>query len=474
MKLLSFFIITNLLVGQAQAQAQKESYLQNYLGKTNRFEPKDKFKSLRLTETIEQGLRKNFEQKNRQYNKKLLELEFQDSWEKFYLPQISLSLKYSDKKIARLREGDRAANQANGTLALNLDEYTVFNWGKDYLQYLNTKATFRQDNRNLEEERRSLKHGLIIKYFELLYAQKVLEARKRQLKHASFIYRYNRKRISVKKVGQQEYYQSRSQYLSSQNQYYEAQEKREVLDEKMAHLISDPAGTRYVLSNDLKYITLKLPLKEALELGEKDNPHIQDALTAVDNSKRQYQITIRENLPLPKLSVNLGAYTQNIGENFNHGQYNTGTRGNNIDLVASVSATWALTGPDGFFNKRKTNQKTIEKARSFNQLSQRKHQNNSKIQNHFYRIKHLENQLEIFAAQTVTLGKTFDLVLENYLNRKSSFLNFQDILIAMVNADIKQAQYHFLHTQEKVLLANQIGADDYPGHNFESMAKDKL
>ncbi len=442
-----------------------------YIQEASRFaKSEDSYKNLSLTDAIEKGLRLNFRQKDRGYAKKVLNLEFRDSWEAFYLPQLNLSLTTTPQKIAHFQQGindpTEYSKTPSGTLEFGFKDYSLFNWGKDYLRFLNTKANYRKASRNLKEKERALKHNIIIQYFELLYRQKTLEARRRQLRHASFVYRLNREKVSLRKVGKQEYYQSRAEYLKAQNDYHFAKTERELVNERMAYLISDPTGSRYILKSDLNYTRLKLTLKEALQLSREKNPNILDSKVELANTKRDYEVTLKENLPLPKFELKLGAYTHSFGERNN-------TSRSPIDLVASLNATWSLTGPGGLFNQRRTDKSLITKARAFNNLAHNKHLTYSSIQNHFTNIWHLEDQIKILEARTTTLDKSFDVVLENYLNRKTHFLHFQDTLIEMVNTDILLAQYHYLHTREKVLLAGKIGVDDYPGQNFESLAKER-
>ena len=449
----------------------------SYIQGTDRFKLRDRYKTITLSGAIEQGLRANYNQIDRKHEKEVLEIDWTDTKDGFWLPQLKLTLSSSEQRMARLRRG-RNNTQPNdriptGTLALELGEYTVFNWGKDYLAYLNSRDTYLQGDRNLKEKRRSLKHDIIKKYFEVLYYSKVYEARKQQLRHASFVYRYNREKVSLRKVGRQEYYQGRAEYLQAQNDFREAKVLKELADEQLSWMISDTPGTRYLLGDDLNYRKLSTTYTEAIALGAKNNPSILDAETSVKNAKRTHEITLKENLPLPKFSINLGAYTHTFNSANHTTRYETYAGDSNLDIVATVSASWAITGPGGLFNQRKTDRSMFQQYRAFNSLAQKKHQNKSNIQTHYYNIKNYEEQIKILEAREVTVQKTFDSVLENYLNRKTAYLNFQDALLDMTQTDILLAKYRFLHTATKVSLATELGVDDFPGDNFETMGVKK-
>ena len=162
------------------------------------------YKALNLNDVIEQGLRSNQEQEIRKYQGEILDLSWKDSWEEFWIPQVSISLDTNEQRLGTLVNGSSTTNKRSstpdGTLSLNFGDYTIFNWGKDYLQYLNTKETYKRSKEVLKERSRDLKHDLIQNYFKLYFYQEVERLKRDQLRHASFIYRLNREKISLKKT----------------------------------------------------------------------------------------------------------------------------------------------------------------------------------------------------------------------------------------------------------------------------------
>lgn len=367
-----------------------------------------------------------------------------------------------------------------GTVGLNIGDYTIFNWGKDYLDYLNAEATYKRNTKILKEKRRDLRHEIIIKYFEVYKTKQVEKVRKNQLRHASFIYRMNREKITIRKIPRQDYYQARAEYLRAQGDYYQSRIEVSVADEEMALLLADEAGTRYLLKDELRYKKLNLNYREAISLSKKTNSNILTARTLVENSKRSYTRALRDNLPLPKLSMNFGAYTKSFGRNQNQTRYETSRAGSNnmvqtgtsdIELIATVNATWSLTGTGGLLNGRSTRTKYLEKALAFQDLTQAAHVTDSWIRTHYNRIKNYQNQVTILDARMVNLQKTFDTVLENYINRKTIYANFHTSLNEMIEAEILYAETVYNHLREKVLLARTIGFEDFPGENFETVAK---
>lgn len=214
-----------------------------------------------------------------------------------------------------------------------------------------------------------------------------------------------------------------------------------------------------------------MPMADAVGIAKENNPEVRESNKDVKNAKRSYQIQLRENLPLPKFTVNLGAYNHTFAPGVHTTRYNSGLTGNQIDVVATINATWSITGVGGFLNQRTTRRAFIDRSRSFSELTEARHKTQSDIQRAYYKIKTYEQQIRILEAASVTNTTTFDVVLENYLNRKTPYINFQDSLLEAVASDIGLAELYFAHTREKVLLAQEMGVDEFPGKSFESLAK---
>ncbi len=434
----------------------------------------DNAKSISLAGAIEQALRANYDQNQRDFSEEILNLNWEDTKESFWLPQLSLTLETDSQRIGRLRRGgDFNAGgdprRPTGSFGVNIEDYVVFNWGKDYLAYLNNKESYRRATTAFKEQRRALRHEAIIKYFELLYRQKLVDIFRRQLRHTFFVYRYNREKVATRKINKQEYYQARSEYLRAQNSFQEASNALRVAEEEMAFLIADEPGTRYVLKDRLNYERLQMPLEEAEKIAVDNNPGILESTKDVNNAKRSYEIQLRENLPLPKFSVNLGAYRHSFAPGVSTTRYESGIVGNSIDVRASINATWSITGVGGFLNQRTTERALISRQNSFSELAQARHLALSRIQRSYYRLRTYEQQIRILEASSETNNRTFDVILENYLDRKTAYINFSDALLEAVSSDAALAERYYLHTREKVLLAQEMGVDELPGKSFEGL-----
>lgn len=448
----------------------EEMYFQNK-GEDNL---RETFKNLALQAAIEQGLRSNFDQKARNQNDGLLDLRFEDTKSDFWMPNLSMNLVTQEQRITKVKSGNQSAGATprdpRGYLSLGFNDYTLFNWGKDYLQYLNDKQTYSRTKEQLSEQRRDLKHAIIISYFDLMKTKKIEEISRDQLRHASFIYRLNKEKANVKKITAQEFYQARSEYLLAQEAYHNAKNDVLIADENLSKILGDNVGTRYVLEDELLYEKLRLSFNESVQLSEKKNPLVRDYDVAIDVAKREEEITRREDLPLPKISIDLGAYNYSFGNDDSSTRYQTGTNNNNVEVVATINATWAITGRNGLLNSRKREISAATKYLAFKQKEAAIRSAQTRIRNHYKTIQKYQNIITILEANLPTLQKSFDSALENYLNKRVPYNDYHLSLLSLIDAKTRLEEARFLHTKEKINLAATIGVEDFPGQNFERLA----
>ncbi len=468
--ILLFALLTGpLYFAQAQsAKLQDESFVQS----------KDdtaptQYKPISLSQAIEQGYRENFSQQQRNYQKRVIELDYKDASEEFWLPTLQMTLVTDPQRLARLHNGslpgEASTKAPGGAFGFELGEYTIYNWGRDYLAYQNQQTTFERGSQRLDEQRRELRHDIIIDYLYVLTVQELVDIKRDQLRHASFIYRLNRERISAKKINSQDYFQARQEYLKAQDEYQIVRELVVEANQQLANRISDQAGTRYVLNQSLSFTKVKLTASEADRLVIEKNPDVLTSKALAEIAQREEEILRKDNLPLPKISVNLGAYNYRFGTGRNSFRYETTPGSSDIDVVATVNATWTITGEGGFLNGRRTKRgallrglarKTHEKAAFDGQISTREL---------YEKIKIYETQVEILEARSLNAVKQYDVVLENYMNKKARFSDFQLALEEKNLARSRLAEIKFEHSKAKVLLARTVGIEDFPGERFEKL-----
>jgi len=461
------------LVAQAQISTEPNADLYVQESADDYSQIRKVTKPLSLNIVIEQGMRKNFGENIRKKSVNILGNQLKDTKESFYLPNVQVALQTSKHRLATLKDGSRDGGKTpkgpSGSLGLELGDYTVYNWGKDYLDYLNSKETIERNIQKEKEGSREFRQNLILNYTNLLYLKEVTRIRKEQLRNASFIYRLNREKVTLKKVTKHDYYQARSEYLRAQQEYFTAKLDYEKTQEEIATLIDDPPGTQYTIRQEFGHSKIKLTRRAALQLAYKNAPFIKDAKLTNKLRIRDYEVALRENMPLPKLSVNLGTYKHNFASKASQTLYETETNSNNIELVAQVNATWTIFGDGGVFNKRKLANARLEKETSkWNYNSSRRNVENY-ITNIYKQFENSHDQIKIYNARIPSLKKRMDLALNRYLEKRGRYNDFHLALVERYETEVENVKLKYDYFLAKVQLAQVVGVEELPGENFENI-----
>ncbi len=432
------------------------------------------FKLLTLSSAIETGLRENNQEKSRKYEKTILDLSWKNTKESFWLPNIEITLSSGPQRLANLYKGNKSGDPTNllptGSLSLNFGEYTIFNWGKDYLDYKNKQDTYIRNKEQLAEKKRELKHDLIIEYFKTMMYYNITKINKNLLRHASFIYKTNKEKNASAKVSSQDYYRSRTEYIKSQRTYQEVERIHLNANEDMAHKLNDNSKKIYIFDEKLKFIKLSLQADEIIKLANINNYKIKDAQVNLKNADRLHRLTIKENIPLPRFYINFGAYKHNFSRDTANSRYTTNLDNSDLELIASINATWNITGKGGLFNSREV---TISKTKKYLAYHNYKKTNNDIeliLRKYYYNIKQYESKVEFLQLEVENALKTFNIVLQNYLNKRSSFTDFKLALEDMINSQIQYEKTKFAHLKDKILLLKSIGIESFPGERLEDLS----
>lgn len=431
---------------------------------------------LDLRSVIEEGFRRNPFQKIREQQKEQIELLKTDVFQRFWLPTVSLELDASNHRIDRFHESSQSnpgmgAQQApTGSLGLVIDEYTLFNWGRDYLQYQNDKQTLNRANQQLVEARRRLKFGLITQYFNMIRSKEIKRIRQEQLRQTSFIHRLAREKLQLRKIRAQEYYQTRSEYLRAQTEYQESLYDVGLQEEEMANFLGDEWRGSYRTNEQLKYISVNTSLDEALKLAEEQSVDYRNAKLQYDNASRSYEKALKDNLPLPKFSFNLGTYRTGFDPEGTTYSYQTTPGNRNIELVAAIDMKWTLLGEGGFFNSRVNQQAFLNKRIAEINFFNVRRLLEVKIRTIYKTLRYLEQKVEIAQFQHKNAQKNYDSVLDNYTAGNANFADIKIAIDNLVNSFVNSENVKYQHLLKKLELADYMGLEDFPGENFEQLA----
>ncbi len=461
-------------------QETSEESPNKWASKKTHFDAKDPAasgRSLDLRSVIEEGFRRNAFQKIREQQREQIELSKTDIFQRFWLPKISLELDSTNHKIDRFRESTKStktmgAQQApTGSLGLVIDEYTLFNWGRDYLQYQNDKQLLNRANQQLLEARRRLKFSLITQYFNMIRTKEIKRIRQEQLRQTSFIHRLARQKLQLRKIRAQEYYQTRSEYLRSQTEYQESMYEVGLQEEEMANLLGDEWRGSYNTNEQLKYVSVNTSLDEALKLAEEQSVDFRNAKLQYDNASRTYEKTLKDNLPLPKFAFNLGTYRTGFDPNGSSYSYQTSPNNRNVELVASIDMKWTLLGEGGVFNSRLNQQSFLNKRIAEINFFNTKRLLEVKVRTIYKTLRYLEQKVDIATFQHKNAQSNYDSVLDNYIEGRAIFSDIKIAIDNLVISHINSENVKYQHLIKKLELADYMGLEDFPGENFEQLAQ---
>lgn len=462
--------------GSTESAPKKNRWSQN----RSNFDEKDTDKagrSLDLRSVLEEGFRRNPFEQIRTQQREQIELLKTDVWQRFWLPTVSLELDTSNHRIDRFKESTQStpamgAQQApTGSLGLVIDEYTVFNWGRDYLQYQNDKQTLNRANVALTEARRRLKFSLITQYFNMIRTKEVKRIRQEQLRQTSFIHRLAREKLQLRKIRAQEYYQTRSEYLRSQTEYQESLYDVGLQEEELANLLGDEWRGSYRTTEQLKYVSVNTSMEEALKAAEEQSVDFRNAKLQYDNASRTYEKTLKDNLPLPRFAVNLGTYRTGFDPEGTSWSYQTTPGNKNIELVASIDMRWTILGDGGFFNSRLNQQAFLNKRIAEINFFNTRRLLEVKVRTIYKTLRYLEQKVEIAQFQHKNAQSNYDSVLDNYIAGRSSYADIKLAVDNLVYSHINSENVKYEHLLKKLELADYMGLEDFPGENFEQLAQ---
>jgi outer membrane protein TolC len=440
-------------------------------------EPDKEGRPIDLRSVLEEGFRRNPFEQIRGQQREQIEIDKTNLWQSFWLPKISLELDSTDHRIDRFRESSQstpemgAQKAPTGSLGLVIDEYTLFNWGRDYLDYQSSSATLKRSNQALLEGRRRLKFSLIRQYFNLIRTKEIKRIRQEQLKQTSFIHRLAREKLQLRKIRAQEYYQTRSEYLRSQTEYQGSLFDVGLQEEEMANLLGDEWRGSYRTNEQLKYTSVNTSLDEALKLALDQSVDYRNAKLTYDNASRTYELTLKNNLPLPRFSFNLGTYRTGFDPNGTSWQYETSPGNRNIELAASIDMRWTLLGDGGFLNSRNNQRSYLDKRIAEINYFNVKRALEVKVRTIYKTLRYLEQKVDIAQFQHKNAQSNYDSVLDNYIGGRATYSDIKLAIDNLVISHINTENVKYDHLVKKLELADYMGLEDFPGENFEQLAQ---
>lgn len=142
-----------------------------------------------------------------------------------------------------------------------------------------------------------------------------------------------------------------------------------------------------------------------------------------------------------------------------------------LNLAASLNMSWRIYGSGGFFNSRVTKASFYNKKITEIKLRESNRSVQSTNYALFSQIKYLEKKFEAADARIKNARKSFDKSIDDYLSSKLSLSALQQVLNELQVSSIDYEMTKYEHLVAKLSLAQLMGVDDFPGDNFDQLAR---
>lgn len=438
-------------------------------------------KQISLKGVIEQGIRKNSQEKIRRYQEEIEDLNWKDTFYSYWYPNMKLTLESDLMELYKISNGSefdgRTRNTSivpTNTIKFELGEYTLFNWGQEHLKFLNSKEKYGRKKESFKEKRRELKLQLIAEYFKLDKFINQRRAHEDQLRHSSFVYRLSREKARTNKISSAEFYKARIEYLRSQREYQASKVFVRNQEQVISSLTADDPKTNYETVDSIDFKKHRYPLQAAINKALSNNDHIEDLKAKMSIANRKQELARKESLPLPKIAVNLGTYTYGSYQDGAATSFETQENNTDVEVVATVSATWDILGGSGFFNHRDRERAVVERNMAHYEYYDFKRELELRIRSLYEKLEYYESLIKVGEVSSKNASKAFDSILESYIKGKSNFDDYRIALRESKESDVQYEEAKFNYLNLRLNLANLVGVDDFPGESFENIANKKL
>jgi outer membrane protein TolC len=242
-------------------------------------------------------------------------------------------------------------------------------------------------------------------------------------------------------------------------------------EEELANLLGDEYQTAYRTNEQLKFVSVNTSMDEALRLAEEQSVEYRNAKLQYDNASRSYEKALKDNLPLPKFGLNLGAYRTGFDPDGTTYSYETSPNNRNVELVAAINMRWTLLGEGGFFNSRVNQQAYLNKRIAEINYFNTKRLLEVKVRTIYRTLRYLEQKVEIAQFQQKNAQSNYDSVLDNYIGGRATYADIKLAVDNLVQSQINTENVKYEHLLKKLELADYMGLEDFPGENFETLAQ---
>lgn len=444
---------------------------------------------INMQNALSRAMRENATVLTARLNLELAEIAYRNAWDTMYLPRITLGTtmasSYTLGQIAGStatnpniygpngngsRDFGALANQPLGSVALNIGEYRLYNFGRDKDTYEIARNLVDRARQMLVESVRAVRIDVLTKLFTLKSKQDLLDVSQRSVDQAQAIMSLIQSRQSIGKATAEDLSSAGVDLLNAKNSLLLAETDYKQATWALNLVLGDPVSQAYDVDVQFSYKPIAVPVEELLKLYRDVSPQVRNARLTLDQSQIALRLAEKNVLPLP--TVTLSGLT--IGETYNHnGPSQVRTTGannsGNIDVGASLNFTIPLTGDGGLFGTRTIRQAEIAQETAEIGFWDALRQTDVQIRTQYAQILQLESQIKN-NEKLLTESAT---VLEGAMKKfqHSTEINRLDLKNAI--EQVRSAEQNFTgsiiqHISLKYSLAQLVGVDVLPGDHEEA------
>jgi len=428
--------------------------------------------NLTLDQAIKRALSNNYDMQSSRMGFESSILSFQDSWESFYLPSITLdasstmvktvgSLSDSDAQLA----DEKSFGYPTSSISLSIS-YSLYNFGRDWNSFHSESLSFTREKQSIVESERSMRFSVVQSYFNLRAAQQKTEAALRSVEVSKAIVDLMQSKFNLGQVSKTEVSSSKVDYLDAKNEYNEKEREVRSYLWEINNLLGDPIDTQYNLTSEIRYSQLLITKDEAFRIFEKNSPTMKDAALSLRQSELSLDSSEKDRLPLP--SIEISGATAATSHGYYGGTSTLGTDDSgNFNVSASVSVSWPILGSGGLFSNRSMQQARISRDQTEISFHQSALEGKKTIYDYVTTIKqseeNIKNLKESFNHSASVLGELFEQMSAGTIPR----LELRDAIKEARESEFELNDAILDHLGNKLSLAEYIGLDNLPGDTFK-------
>lgn len=425
---------------------------------------------LTYKQAIEKALENNNAIKQLRIGFRQSEIAYKNAWDTFYLPQLSINASSNSTytlgslppAFSKAPIGTPIHGFPTTNVTLGLGSYTLFNFGKDFKTFENSRLQWVRQQQQLIEAIRSKRNEVTNLFFAYKAALEKLDATQRSVRVSEAIVDLIKSRVRLGKATVTEIKSSESDLGTAKINYNQNAGNTKSSLWRLNEILYDAVGTEYIIDEPVKFIPINISIREALQIYFEKSPEIRDSKLNLKSSQLNVELAELNQLPLPKIAIS-PLNVAFIGGYYDSNTSTTTQSGTNIDVSTSVSLTIPLIGAGGLFNHR-----TIESAklsRDSADISYVMTATNGQINisSLYTQAKLLEatveNSRQVLESNAVVLDTLFKQLAKGSVNR----LELRDALNQARAAELELQDSIISHLQAKLNLAQIIGLDHLPG-----------